>query len=847
MEKIILCVLSLSLSGAVSGALILLIRPATRKIFSKRWNYYIWLLVAIRLLVPVYMENSYSLTLSEYMGSQRRPLPFEITQKDGDREGESGERDGILEAELGKEDTLQGTDFGKEAGIWEAGLEKEDIRQRTELEEAASKPVQKMESSQMDKPQARKWRGAFWGMIWILGAGISFCVKIKNYCHYTKYITENREKICDQQIYHAADVLCRKLAMKKRPEIYECGGISGPITIGLLRPVIVLSKEGERNLDTLSLVLHHELVHVKRKDLWYKWLYQILLSIHWFNPILYLVERKMNIDCELSCDEKVLAALTQEGKKAYGNVLLDAAEQNMGAFGKIPSPTLFNGKEELKVRLKGILQYKKQSGFRVFISLCISTGIMFLTACGSVQVSQEAMPVHLSGLWSDEGDYNWDNAADEYTSFWDNAANEYTSFWDRAAMAVGNMMNGGPDDFLSSPVLDDKSDIAWQVYDDDSLLAGEDITGQWHMYNYYGGKRLNCSGMYLSGGTSVLIAYAKSDGIYQVHSAFEGLSGRFKIVHIGPDGEVTVINETGEEDKIDVTFKAGRNVIKLVGQGAKIRNLKVEYSDLNDRNFEGIYYTQEEEQSAVLTAEIKMGIVDKDKVMECLYYLDDETVSEAVALLLEQKIPISEEEMEKLLIYSDSELTSAALVKVMKEGDIAPLSNEMVMKICPYLDDDALAELLAAMGDSLTDELIYQCVPYLRDDRLKEVLLSMGERLTGEIAYQCAPYLENAELTEVLLSIGERLTAKQVYQCAPYLGKSGLKDVLLSMDERMTFDLLHQCAPYLGSDNLESCLKKYLEDGNEISYSEYSKISPYVGEKAIERLEKIKPQTSLSE
>ena len=51
MRQIFLCVLSLSLSGALTGLVLLLIHPFTKGVFSKRWNYYIWLLVAARLLI----------------------------------------------------------------------------------------------------------------------------------------------------------------------------------------------------------------------------------------------------------------------------------------------------------------------------------------------------------------------------------------------------------------------------------------------------------------------------------------------------------------------------------------------------------------------------------------------------------------------------------------------------------------------------------------------------------------------------------------------------------------------------------------------------------------------------
>ena len=59
MKQIFLCVLSLSLSGALTGLLILLIRPVTGRVFSKKWNYYIWLLVIARLLIPVSFETPY--------------------------------------------------------------------------------------------------------------------------------------------------------------------------------------------------------------------------------------------------------------------------------------------------------------------------------------------------------------------------------------------------------------------------------------------------------------------------------------------------------------------------------------------------------------------------------------------------------------------------------------------------------------------------------------------------------------------------------------------------------------------------------------------------------------------
>ena len=59
MEKVFACVLSLSLSGAVTGIGLLLVHPLTKKCLSKKWNYYIWLLVVARLLIPFHFEAGF--------------------------------------------------------------------------------------------------------------------------------------------------------------------------------------------------------------------------------------------------------------------------------------------------------------------------------------------------------------------------------------------------------------------------------------------------------------------------------------------------------------------------------------------------------------------------------------------------------------------------------------------------------------------------------------------------------------------------------------------------------------------------------------------------------------------
>lgn len=743
MRQIFMCVLSLSLSGALTGLLILLIRPAAGRFLSKKWNYYIWLLVIARLVIPVYFDMGYSSVLIK-----------------GGAAGPEGETAGLMPAAGPEEDPYrtvsqrplrEESEIQKDSSDRMEGMNGEGISMESREQEEGiliSGTGNQIQDFLPEGGTGTDW-GVILGILWLTGAGISLMVKLRNYLCFTSDIKKNCRQIEDERIIGMTKDLARSLCMKKGPAIYKSGNVSVPITAGLVRPVIILP-EDEWDLKDLQMVIHHELIHVKRKDLWYKWVYQCLLCIHWFNPVFYLIGIKLNIDCELSCDEAVLAALTKEGKKAYGNVLIDTARKSMNVNRNIPSTTLLERKGDLKLRLKGILRYKKTGGFRAALSICLTGIIVFLSACASVQTEADTMPLQiLADAGEDDTGEESSWRPDGYSSFWDGIGAAYSSFWYGVGGTVKDWAGTGLDDFLAKPVLADQQGGAWRAYDDDSLTAGKDITGQWHMYSYMGGERIKCDGMYLNGTASVWIFNAKRDVELQMDSAFEVKAGRFKIVHVNPDGEVTVINDTGDAGSFCVNIKEGRNAIKFVGQGAKIKNLWVEPPYLREKDFESIYYSEKDEESADMTAEIREGKVDKDKLLEVLYYLEDDVVSEALGALLNQGVPLTGDELEELILYSDSDLSSAYLAEAIKNGKTDWLGEDSILDIAPYLDSEYLKEVLL-VTDDISFELISECAPYLGSGRLEEIL---------------EQYLEN----------GNDLTYSQFDELSPYLGKDMIK------------------------------------------------------------------------
>ena len=108
--------------------------------------------------------------------------------------------------------------------------------------------------------------------------------------------------------------------------LLRCPGLSGPMMTGLFRPTVLLPDpppEGE----VLSFVLLHELTHFRRRDIWYKTLLLLAAAVHWFNPLVWLMLRAAEGDLERACDADVLRALPPEARNPYASAILAAARR----------------------------------------------------------------------------------------------------------------------------------------------------------------------------------------------------------------------------------------------------------------------------------------------------------------------------------------------------------------------------------------------------------------------------------------------------------------------------------------------------------------------------------------
>lgn len=206
------------------------------------------------------------------------------------------------------------------------------------------------------------------------------------------------------------------LGLKRAVPVRRSRQVRTPMVLGLIRPVLLLP-EGQA-VD--EVVLYHELTHLKRLDLAYKALLVAACWLHWFNPLVWWMSRAASENLELCCDDDVAAGRDAAFRRKYGELLLSTAEEK-------PGPTLssrFGGsKQAMRDRLTNLFVKKKRGRLLACTAVAVLILVGGLVACEgrpamtdqeavealneSVDFSLNAEGINLS-FTLPEGERDWD-------------------------------------------------------------------------------------------------------------------------------------------------------------------------------------------------------------------------------------------------------------------------------------------------------------------------------------------------------------------------------------------------------------------------------------------------------
>lgn len=201
------------------------------------------------------------------------------------------------------------------------------------------------------------------------------------------------------------------LGLKRTVPVRRSRQVRTPMVLGLIRPVLLLPEGQEVD----EVVLCHELTHLKRLDLAYKALLVAACWLHWFNPLVWWMSRAASENLELCCDDDVAAGRDAAFRRKYGELLLSTAEEK-------PGPTLssrFGGsKQAMKDRLTNLFVKKKRGRLLACTAVAVLALVGGLVACEGrpAMTDQEALEALEESLSYDgervsftipEGDREW--------------------------------------------------------------------------------------------------------------------------------------------------------------------------------------------------------------------------------------------------------------------------------------------------------------------------------------------------------------------------------------------------------------------------------------------------------
>ncbi len=352
MTELFKVVLEMSVTGAIIIAAVMLIRLCMKRL-PRQYAYFLWIIPAIRLLCPLTVSSEASLF---------NLFPTQSVQVE-------------YEEQVVTEQTVE--------------LPKTAIPQETTPIVTVHYPEQPAQPSQQDivnekqpteEAVPRKVSAIYVvSVVWIAGTAAMIVYVASSYIRTYRRI--------------------RSAALLQN-NIFISHSIDTPFVFGLIKPKIYIP-DGISGTD-LQYILAHENAHIKRLDHVAKLLAMVILSVHWFNPLVWLGFKLMTDDMELSCDEKALGSYDVEDRKAYATTLLNmSVRQNSLNLGGM----LSFGESGIKTRIKGVLAMKKPKAIAcvLAVAVIIAAAVCLLTSAEQLVIEDsERGMIQIQPIWLNE-------------------------------------------------------------------------------------------------------------------------------------------------------------------------------------------------------------------------------------------------------------------------------------------------------------------------------------------------------------------------------------------------------------------------------------------------------------
>lgn len=169
-----------------------------------------------------------------------------------------------------------------------------------------------------------------------------------------------------------------------RYPVYLVSALPSPCLFGVLRPAVYLNEKALQSPDALRFVLAHEQTHARHLDPLWSLLRGVCLTVYWFDPLVWLAAVLSREDCELACDEGTLRALGADERTAYGKTLLalvPVCDKPQNPL--LGATTMTSGKRSLKERVTCIAENRQAKAVAVFAAVALAAAVCAVSFTGS--------------------------------------------------------------------------------------------------------------------------------------------------------------------------------------------------------------------------------------------------------------------------------------------------------------------------------------------------------------------------------------------------------------------------------------------------------------------------------
>lgn len=361
--------------------------------------------------------------------------------------------------------------------------------------------------------------------LWLAGAITFIAYHIIRHYHFIKIVKRWVKDISNQQVLDTLQKLKDDMGMSKQVKIQLCSCIESPMMIGFANASILLPTD-DYSKDELSFILRHEMVHIQRKDLLYKSLALIATAIHWFNPLVYLMSKVIAVQCEISCDVKVVQNTNMDGRQQYSETIIGVIK-NQSRMQTAFSTNFYGGKKGMKHRIFTIMDTtKKRAGIFILCLVLIGTmtsGVAFAASSANADFTSSD-EYTFSQTYSQNGEFTNLTAKDKH-------------FVELKGEKVVNIQNGegvAHDIENGYTAIYKKGDKDW------TLEKGETVNLSFHIKKQ------------LEDGQTAVIGYIKNN----IYTDFfvNKIRDEISIKFVAPDdGEYSFYLVGASSDKIEVT------------------------------------------------------------------------------------------------------------------------------------------------------------------------------------------------------------------------------------------------------------------------------------------------------